>query len=167
MIGNEYRARIVWTRNGAEFANGRYSRAHEWRFDGIDVPASASPLHVPVPLSQPAAVDPEEAFCAALSSCHMLFFLFFAAKAGFTVERYEDSSIGVIGVNERGKAFVSTVTLDPQIAFAGKRRPSEAEIAELHHRSHEECYLANSVITNVAVAASPAPGAAAFQGVLS
>jgi organic hydroperoxide reductase OsmC/OhrA len=122
-------------------------------FDGVQVPASASPLHVPVPMSRPEAVDPEEAFVAALSSCHMLFFLFFAAKAGFAVEVYEDEAVGVIGKNDRGKAFVSTVRLSPTIAFAGERRPSEAEIAELHHRAHDECYLANSVLTDVVVEA--------------
>lgn len=155
MFGNEYRATVAWRSDGGEFSRGRYSRAHEWLFDGVQVPASASPLHVPVPMSRPEAVDPEEAYVAALSSCHMLFFLFFAAKAGFTVESYQDDAVGVIGKNERGKAFVSTVHLAPKIAFSGERLPSEAEIAELHHRSHHECYLANSVLTKVVVAAVP------------
>ena len=156
MTGHEYRATVIWRRDSAYFTDGRYSRAHAWRFDGLEVPASASPLHVPAPWSRPDAVDPEEAFVAALSSCHMLFFLFFAAKAGLTVERYEDDAVGVIGTNDRGKAFVATVTLDPKIAFAGDRQPGEAEIADLHHRSHDECYLANSVLTQVVIAAAPA-----------
>lgn len=156
MIGNEYRATVTWRGDGADFPKGRYSRAHEWRFDGVAIPASASPLHVPAPLSRPDAVDPEEAFVAALSSCHMLFFLFFAARAGFAVEQYEDDAVGVIGRNGRGKHFVSTVTLHPEIVFAGDRQPSEAEIASLHHQSHDECYLANSVLTEVIVAGLPA-----------
>ncbi len=156
MAGHEYRATIVWRRDGEDFAKGRYSRAHEWRFDGIEVPASASPLHVPAPMSRPDAVDPEEAFVAALSSCHMLFFLFFAAKAGLALDHYEDEAVGVMIRNERGKLFVSKVILDPKIVFAGERRPSEAEITDLHHRSHDECYLANSVLTEVVVAGFPA-----------
>lgn len=152
MTGNEYRATIVWEHDGRDFATGRYGRGHEWRFDGLAVPASASPLHVPEPLSRPDAVDPEEAFVAALSSCHMLFFLYFAAKAGFAVERYEDAAVGVIGENARGKHFVERVTLNPRIAFTGERRPDGTGIADLHHRSHEECYLANSVRTEVTVA---------------
>jgi organic hydroperoxide reductase OsmC/OhrA len=155
MFGNEYRAKVIWRSDGGDFARGRYSRAHEWLFDGVEVPASASPLHVPVPMSRPDAVDPEEAYVAALSSCHMLFFLLFAAKAGFTVDSYQDDAVGVIGKNDRGKAFVATVHLTPKIAFSGERQPSEAEIADIHHRSHDECYLANSVLTKVVVAAVP------------
>jgi organic hydroperoxide reductase OsmC/OhrA len=152
MTGNEYRATVVWHAGGADFLKGRYSRAHRWLFEGVEVPASASPLHVPPPLSRADAVDPEEGFIAALSSCHMLFFLYFAAKAGLAVESYEDDAVGTIGENERGKHFVATVLLNPRIAFSGARQPSEAEIAELHHKSHEECYLANSVLTKISVA---------------
>ncbi len=154
-MAQSYHAAILWSRDGSAFTDQRYSRAHIWRFDGVEVPASSSPLHVPAPMSRPDAVDPEEAFVAALSSCHMLFFLYFAAHSGFVVERYEDEAVGVMTKNERGKLWISAVTLAPRIAFAGERRPSEAEIASLHHRSHDECYLANSVRTKVAVAGLP------------
>ncbi len=156
-MAHEYRATVCWTReDGAAFTDGRYSRGHVWRFDGgVEVPASSAPTSVPLPYSRAEAVDPEEAFVASLSSCHMLFFLFFAAKAGFVVDSYEDHALGVMTKNERGKLFVSKVTLDPRIAFSGGRRPSPEEIAELHHRSHEECFIANSVLTEVVVAGLP------------
>jgi organic hydroperoxide reductase OsmC/OhrA len=107
------------------------------------------------PFSREDAVDPEEAFVAALSSCHMLFFLAFAAKAGFVVDSYEDRALGVMTKNEKGKLFVSKVTLDPRIAFSGNKRPSQEDIAALHHRSHEECFIANSVRAEVVVAGMP------------
>src|SRR3712207_4225349 len=111
-MAHEYRATIRWARDGAVFTDGRYARAHVWRFDeGIEVPASASPIVVRPPYSREDAVDPEEAFVAALSSCHMLFFLHLAAQAGFVVESYEDQAWGVMEKNERGKLFVSRVTL--------------------------------------------------------
>jgi organic hydroperoxide reductase OsmC/OhrA len=151
---HEYRAQIVWTRDGAPFTDNRYSRGHVWRFDGgVEVPASSSPLSVPLPLSRAGAVDPEEAFVAALASCHMLFFLSFAAKAGFVVDTYEDAPVGTMTKNERGKFFVSQVALNPSVAFAGAKRPSADELDALHHRAHEECYLANSVRSEVIVAA--------------
>jgi organic hydroperoxide reductase OsmC/OhrA len=152
-MAHEYRAEIRWTRGEAQFIDNRYSRSHVWRFDGgVEVPASASPLVVPPPLSVAAAVDPEEAFVAALASCHMLFFLSFAAKAGFVVERYEDAAIGIMAKNERGRLFVSKVTLSPMIVFTGAKRPSDRDIDELHHRSHEQCFIANSVKTEIVVA---------------
>jgi organic hydroperoxide reductase OsmC/OhrA len=154
-MAHEYRATIRWAREGAAFTDGRYARAHVWAFDGgLEVPASASPIVVRPPYSREDAVDPEEAFVAALSSCHMLFFLHLAAQAGFVVESYEDPASGVMEKNERGKLFVSKVTLDPRIVFAGEKRPSPAEIAGLHHRSHEECFIANSVRTEVVIAGS-------------
>ena len=156
-MAHEYKATVRWTRDGAAFTDQKYSRGHVWRFDGgVEVPASSAPTSVPLPYSRVEAVDPEEAFVASLSSCHMLFFLFLAAKAGFVVDSYEDHALGVMTKNERGKLFVSKVTLDPRIAFSGGRRPSPEEIAELHHRSHEECFIANSVRTEVVVAGLPA-----------
>ena len=150
---HEYRATVTWKRNGAAFTDHRYSREHVWRFDGgLEVPASPSPSNVRPPYSREDAVDPEEGFVAALSSCHMLFFLSFAAKAGFVVDAYEDRALGIMKKNARGKLFVSKVTLDPRLAFSGDKRPSPDEIAELHHRSHEECFIANSVLTEVVVA---------------
>jgi organic hydroperoxide reductase OsmC/OhrA len=151
---HEYRAQIVWTRDGAPFVDNRYGRGHLWRFDGaVEVPASSSPLSVPLPLSRADAVDPEEALVAALASCHMLFFLSFAAKGGFVVERYEDAPVGIMTRNERGKLFVSKITLNPSVAFTGVKRPSDVEVERLHHHAHEECYIANSVRAEVVVAA--------------
>ncbi|MFL4988331.1 MAG: OsmC family protein [Microvirga sp.] len=153
---HEYRATVRWVRDGAAFIDNKYSRAHIWRFDGgVEVLASSSPLSVRLPYSREDAVDPEEAFVAALSSCHMLFFLTFAAKAGFVVDSYEDRACGIMEKNSQGKLFVSKVTLDPRIAFSGEKRPSPDEIAELHHRSHEECFIANSVKSEVVLAGVP------------
>jgi organic hydroperoxide reductase OsmC/OhrA len=156
-MAHEYRATVRWTReDGAAFTDGRYSRGHLWRFDGgLEVPASSAPTSVPPPFSRPEAVDPEEAFVASLSSCHMLFFLHLAAKDGLVVDAYEDEAIGVMTRNERGKLFVSRVTLDPRIEFSGPKRPLPDQIADLHHRSHEECFIANSVRTEVVVTGLP------------
>src|SRR5262245_38376699 len=154
-MAHEYKATVSWKRGpGEAFADGKFSRAHEWKFDGgVTVPASSSPLSVKVPFSRTDAVDPEEALVAALSSCHMLTFLYFAAKQGFVVDSYDDAAVGVMTKNDRGKLFVSKVTLRPRIAFSGAKRPSDAELAQLHHHAHEECYIANSVLTEVAVEA--------------
>jgi organic hydroperoxide reductase OsmC/OhrA len=153
-MAHEYRADVIWTREGAVFTDNRYSRGHVWRFDGgVEVPASSSPLSVKLPLSRADAVDPEEALVAAVASCHMLFFLGFAAKAGFVVDKYEDAPVGVMTKNEQGKLFVSKITLSPAIAFSGSKRPSAEELEALHHHSHEECYVANSVRAEVVVVA--------------
>jgi organic hydroperoxide reductase OsmC/OhrA len=152
-MAHEYRADVVWTRGDAAFLDNRYSRAHVWRFDGgVEVPASSSPLSVRLPLSRADAVDPEEALVAATASCHMLFFLSFAAKGGFLVERYEDAAVGVMTKNEHGRLFISKITLNPMVAFAGAKRPSAAELDALHHHAHEECYIANSVRAEIVVA---------------
>src|ERR1700745_3051566 len=156
-MSHEYTAQVVWTRDGAVFTDNRYSRGHVWRFDGgVEVPASSSPLSVKLPLSRADAVDPEEALVAAVASCHMLFFLGFAAKAGFVVDKYEDAAVGVMTKNEHGKLFISKVTLTPAITFRGAKRPLAEEFNALHHHSHEECYLANSVRAEVVVAARQA-----------
>jgi organic hydroperoxide reductase OsmC/OhrA len=153
-MAHEYRADVVWSRGDAAFLDNRYSRAHVWRFDGgVEVPASSSPLSVRLPLSRADAVDPEEALVAAVASCHMLFFLSFAAKGGFLVERYEDAAVGVMTKNERGKLFISQITLNPMVTFAGPTRPSAEELDALHHHAHEECYVANSVRAEIVVAA--------------
>jgi organic hydroperoxide reductase OsmC/OhrA len=153
-MAHEYRAEIVWTRDGAKFTDNQYSRGHVWRFDGgTEVPASSSPLSVKLPLSRADAVDPEEALVAAVASCHMLFFLGFAAKAGFVVDKYEDTPVGVMSKNEQGKLFVSKITLSPAISFSGAKRPAPEELDALHHHAHEECYVANSVRAEVVVAA--------------
>ena len=143
---------VVWRRQPEEaFLRGRYSRAHRWRFDGgAEVAASASPHIVPLPYSDPAGVDPEEAFIAALSSCHMLFFLDFASRAGFVVEAYEDRAEGEMG-GEVGRARVAKVTLRPQVVFGGEKRPGAAEVESLHHRAHEACFIANSVTSEIRI----------------
>jgi organic hydroperoxide reductase OsmC/OhrA len=146
----EYKAVISWRRDDAIFTDNRYRRAHVWSFDGgVDVPASSSPESVPVPLSEAAAVDPEEAFVASLSSCHMLWFLSIAAKRGFTVDEYRDDASGTLARNIGGKVVMTLVTLRPAVVFSGKTLPSEEELVELHHTAHEECYIANSVKTEV------------------
>jgi organic hydroperoxide reductase OsmC/OhrA len=146
-------AKITWQRNGAEFIDNRYSRGHVWRFDGgVEVPASSSPHVVPVPLSVAAAVDPEEAFVAALSSCHMLWFLSLAAAQRVCVDHYSDEAIGVLGKNAAGKVAMITVILKPRVRIAGAS-PTAAAFEALHHKAHERCYIANSVTTEVRVEA--------------
>ena len=151
-MSHEYKATIAWKKSGPDFLKGRYSREHTWTFDGgVTVPASSSPTVVPVPWSNPANVDPEEAFVASLSCCHMLTWLFLAGRAGFEVESYRDEAVGVMTKNEQGVPWVSAVTLNPVIVYAG-RQPDAAENARLHQLAHEQCYIANSVKTVVTVA---------------
>jgi len=151
-MAHQYRATVKWKRDGSAFTDQRYSRGHSWSFDGgITVPASSSPLSVRLPYSVAEAIDPEEAFVAALSSCHMLTFLYVAAKQGFVVDEYADDAVGEMTRNERGKMWVSKVTLAPAITFAGEKRPSPEQLDELHHLAHEECYIANSVKSEVVI----------------
>jgi organic hydroperoxide reductase OsmC/OhrA len=155
-MAHEYKATVSWKRDGSAFSDGKYSRAHEWSFDGgVTVPASSSPLSVRLPYSRADAVDPEEAFVAAASSCHMLTFLYVAQKGGYVVDSYADDAVGVMTKNARGKLFVSKISLRPRIAFSGSKQPSAAELADLHHHAHEECYIANSVLTEMVVEPSP------------
>jgi organic hydroperoxide reductase OsmC/OhrA len=146
-------ATIRWSASpGEDYAKGRYSRAHRWSFDGgAEVAASASPHIVPAPWSDAAGVDPEEAFVASLSSCHMLFFLDFARRAGFEVASYVDDAQGVLEKGSDGRMAMTRVTLRPRVDWAGGNSPSEAETADLHHRAHEACFIANSVKTVVIV----------------
>jgi len=147
-----YTATVSWKRAEQAFTDGKYSRAHVWRFDGgAEVPGSSSPLVVKPPLSDESAVDPEEAFIASLSSCHMLFFLDFARRAGFRIDEYEDRAEGLMAKRPDGKTAMTVVTLRPRVAFSGEKMPTRAEIEHLHHRSHEECFIANSVKTEVRV----------------
>ena len=147
-----YTATIRWSREGAEgFTKGQYSRAHEWAFDGgAVVPASPSPHVVPAPWSDEAGVDPEEAFVAALSSCHMLFFLDFARRGGWTVDSYVDEAEGVLDKRADGKIAMTQVTLHPRVTWSGDV-PDETAIADLHHHAHEACFIANSVTAEVLV----------------
>jgi organic hydroperoxide reductase OsmC/OhrA len=148
-----YEANVRWRRQAHErFTDNRYSRVHEWVFDGgATVRASASPHVVRVPLSDPAGVDPEEALVASLSSCHMLFFLSFAARKGFVVASYEDRAIGVMGKTGDGREWMSKVTLRPHIVFEGDKRPTSADVEALHHEAHAACYIANSVKTEILI----------------
>jgi len=149
---SEHKAIISWVRKGPDFTRGQYSREHTWTFDGgITVPASPSPAVVPVPFSNPGNVDPEEAFVAAISSCHMLSFLFIASRQGFQVESYRDEAVGVMTRNEKGVPWVSSVTLRPAIAYGGQRLPEQKDIDRLHHLAHEQCFIANSVRTEISV----------------
>ena len=146
----EYKTVVSWNRNDAVFTDNRYSRAHVWHFDGgIDVPASASPHVVRKPMSIEEAVDPEEAFVVSLSSCHLLWFLSIAAEKGFVVENYRDEAVGVMEKNAEGKIAMTRVTLYPVVNFVGERLPNKNEIDAMHHQAHEECFIANSVKTDV------------------
>ena len=146
---SNYTATIVWQRAQDEpFTDNRYGRGHQWSFDGgVSVRASSSP-HVVPRFSDPSGIDPEEAFVASLSSCHMMTFLYLAAKRGLVVNRYEDVAEGSMTKNERGRLWVSLVILRPRIDWEG-RAPEAELIEQLHHAAHEECFIANSVRTEV------------------
>lgn len=149
----KYEATIQWQRKRGEiFTDNRYSRAHTWGFDGgTVVPASSSPHVVRAPLSDPRGVDPEEALVAALASCHMLFFLSFGAKAGFSVDSYTDEAVGTMAKGADGREWMSDVTLNPRVVFSGEKRPTAEAVHELHHRAHSACYIANTVKTNIMI----------------
>ncbi len=148
---SEYTATTVWQRRAEEpFTDNRYQRRHEWRFDGgVVVPGSSAVSSVPLPYSDPSAVDPEEAFVASLSSCHLLWFLHLAAKAGYVVDAYTDAAVGVMARNAKGKLAMTLVTLRPQVRFAGARQPTAEQHAALHHQAHDDCFIANSVTCEV------------------
>jgi organic hydroperoxide reductase OsmC/OhrA len=148
-----YGCTVRWHREAeADFARGRYSRAHQWAFDGgAVVPGSSSVLSVPLPWSDPAAVDPEEAFVAAVSSCHMLWFLALAAKRGFVVDGYEDAAEGVMETIAPAREAITQVLLRPEVVFAATRLPTDEEVEALHHAAHEHCYIANSIRSEVRV----------------
>ena len=146
----QYTAEVLWHRGEQDFISNRYSRRHLLRFDGgIEVAGSASPHVVPLPMSDASAIDPEEAFVASLASCHMLWFLSIAAKYKFCVDRYFDSAVGMMGKNTEGKMAMLTVTLKPEVQFSGKQMPTLEQINHMHHEAHEECFIANSVKTEV------------------
>ena len=153
---SEHRASIAWKLIGPSFRKGHFSREHTWSFDGgVTVPASPSPTVIPAPWANPAGVDPEEAFVASIASCHMLTFLWVASRQGFEVERYDDDAVGVLTKNEQRIPWVSAVTLNPRIVYAGDKRPTPEEEAQLHHAAHEQCFIANSVKTEITVAGLP------------
>ena len=145
-----YTAEISWELNGGDFAGNSYSRRHMMRFDGgAEVAGSSSPHSVPLPMSDAAAVDPEEVFVASLSSCHMLWFLAIAAKRKFVVERYVDAADGIMEKNAEGKMAMTVVTLRPDAKFSGERVPTREELERLHHEAHEACFIASSVKSEV------------------
>jgi organic hydroperoxide reductase OsmC/OhrA len=145
-----YTAQTLWLRGEQNFLDNRYSRKHVLRFDGgVEVPGSSSPHVVREPYSDATAVDPEEAFASSLSSCHMLWFLSIAVERKFRVDRYFDAASGIMEKNANGKLFVSVVTLRPEVQFSGEHLPTRAEIDAIHHAAHEECFIANSVKTQV------------------
>lgn len=147
---SSYLAEVRWKRDGQVFTDGRYTRKHVWRFDGgIEVPASSSVHIVPAPCSTHEAVDPEEAFVVSLSSCHMLWFLSLAAKKGWVVDDYHDEASGVMEKNLQEKLAMTKVVLRPRVKFSGAKLPDRAEIEALHHVAHNECFIANSVLTEV------------------
>lgn len=149
---SEHKAIINWKCTSPNFLTGKFSREHTWTFDGgATVQASPSPSVVPAPCSNSAFVDPEEAFVASISSCHMLTFLYVAYRQGFQVDSYHDEAVGVMTKNEKGVPWVSLVTLHPQIAYGGSKTPTSADEDRLHHLAHEQCFIANSIKTEVKV----------------
>jgi len=148
---SEYYAKVNWIRSIEEkYIDNKYSRGHEWSFDGgVTVKASSSPHIVPLPYSVEAYVDPEEAFIASLSSCHMLFFLSIAAKKRYVVDSYLDNAVGVMEKGADGKMAMISVTLKPHVQFSGEKQPTMEQLEEMHHQSHQQCFLANSVKTEL------------------
>ncbi|MEP4029860.1 OsmC family protein [Roseibium polysiphoniae] len=156
MPGHVYTAEVTWKLDGEDFAKGKYSRAHMWRFDGgVEVPASASPSVVPLPFSSESAVDPEEAFVACLSSCHMLTFIDLARLSRYRVESYRDKAEGVMSRIDRGRMAVTKVILRPQVTLLGSSAPDPSLFADLHEKAHEMCFIANSVKTEIEIAPEP------------
>jgi organic hydroperoxide reductase OsmC/OhrA len=145
---SEHTATILWNRDSEEFRYEHFSRSHTWTFDsGVVVPATAAPAYH----GDPTRVDPEEAFVAALSSCHMLTFLAIAARKRFTVEQYSDEACGVLTKNEQGKPWISRVTLRPKVVFSGAKRPTPDEVTAMHHSAHENCFIALSARSEISV----------------
>jgi len=149
---SQHKATVSWKSDNENFMQGKFTRAHSWTFDGgVVVPASASPAVVPAPYSNAAAIDPEEAYVASVSSCHMLTFLWEARKAGFRIDSYDDDAVGEMTKNERGVPWISKIVLHPRIVYGGDKRPSPADEAELHHKAHDGCFIAQSIKTDVTV----------------
>lgn len=150
---SEYYAKVVWVRGSDEsYIDNKYSRGHEWSFDGgVTVPASSSPHVVPLPYSVEANVDPEEAFIASLASCHMLFFLGIAAKRKFVVDSYTDNPLGLMEPDESGQISMTKITLRPEVKCSGDRQPTIEQLEKIHEQSHEQCFIANSIKSEVVI----------------
>jgi organic hydroperoxide reductase OsmC/OhrA len=146
---SEHKAAIVWTRTSADFTYDTYNRAFEYRFKdgGLTLPGSSAPLFK----GDADRVDPEEAYVASLSACHMLTFLAICARKRLTVDAYEDDASGVLEKNAGGKLWLSRVTLRPRVRFAGNTQVDSDVLDQLHHQSHGECFIANSVQTEISV----------------
>ena len=145
---SEHKATVKWARNGADFGYKSYPRNHTWHFEGgVEVPGTAAPAY----LGDPNRVDPEKAFVASLSSCHMLTFLALASNKGFVVDSYEDNAVGQVEKNAAGKLAVTRVDLHPRVGFSGAKMPAQADLDWLHDKAHRECFIANSVTTEVHV----------------
>ncbi|WP_138431765.1 OsmC family protein [Fodinibius saliphilus] len=152
---HKYHATIEWERNGETFTKNKYSRKHQWIFDGgTTVSASASPNIVPEPFSDPSSVDPEESFIASISSCHMLWFLSIAAQEGYIVDAYSDQAEGLMQKNKKGKLAITEVILRPVVTFDKNQHPTPTTHDKLHHRAHGRCFIANSVHTNITINAT-------------
>jgi organic hydroperoxide reductase OsmC/OhrA len=149
---SQHKATVSWKSDNENFLTGKFTRVHSWTFDGgAVVAASASPSVVPAPYSSTAGVDPEEAFVASVSSCHLLTFLHEARKAGFRVDAYDDEAVGEMTKNERGVPWISKITLNPRIVYGGDKRPSPEDVDQLHHKAHDFCFIAQSIKTDVIV----------------
>ena len=149
---SDHVATVAWERGDQPFIDNRYSRAHAWRFDGgAEVLGSSSPSNVRPPFTDPAGDDPEEAFVASLSSCHMLWFLFLAAQAKHLVDRYEDQAVGTLGKNAKGQTAFTKVTLRPRVSLADGKTIEASELERLHHEAHARCFIANSVTAELVV----------------
>lgn len=150
---SEYFAKINWVRASNEiYVDNKYSRAHEWIFDGgVTVQASSSPHIVPLPYSVPENVDPEEAFIASISSCHMLFFLSIVAKKGYVIDSYVDDAVGLMEKDTHDKISMTKVTLKPYVQFSGEKKPTMEQLEKMHHQAHEQCFIANSVKTEIVI----------------
>jgi organic hydroperoxide reductase OsmC/OhrA len=150
---SQHKATIKWAFSGQDFLKGRFSREHTWTFDGGQtVTASASPSVVPAQFCNVAGVDPEEAFVASLSSCHMLTFVYLASRKGFGISAYEDEAVGTMTKNAEGRMWISSVTLAPRVTWSGDKRPTPEEEHALHEAAHHECFISNSVKTEIVVA---------------
>lgn len=148
-----YEVKVSWQKQEEEnFIDNKYNRTHTWSFDGgVDITASASPHIVPLPMSNENAVDPEEAFVSAVSSCHMLLFLSLAASRKLLVESYEDNAVGVLGKNEEGKTAMTRITLHPKVVFGEMENVSSEEVIQIHEEAHNRCFIANSVRTRIEI----------------
>jgi organic hydroperoxide reductase OsmC/OhrA len=147
---SEHTVTVQWTRQTPDFVYETYNRDHDWQFDnGTTIPASATPHY----RGNANCIDPEEAFVASLSSCHMLTFLAIAARQRYVVDSYRDEAVGILGKNDSGALAMTKVTLRPAVAFGGEKQPSDNDLRSLHDQAHHECFIANSVKTDVVVEA--------------